>query len=435
MIGIGENLIMDICIIGKGGKEDALQKHAKKHGHTVKLITGTLDTLVRQAEGSDLTIVGPEQPLVDNISEMFASTGLRLFGPSREASELEGSKAFAKVLMRKYGIPTAEYDIAATPEDAKISVMKLMRQDGCGVIKADGLAAGKGVILFNTQEDGYAAIDQMMVTKVFGLAGEKVVIERRLRGTEISFIALTDGKTVLPLASSQDHKAVYERVTDRERFKKNTGFDFGQTGYNTGGMGAFSPSPLMDERLYARIMDRIMSPAVRAMAEDCRPFMGVLYAGLMIDEQGDPSVLEFNVRFGDPETQPLLMRLKSDLVPYFCASIEGQLDKMLPLEWDSRFAVGVVMAARNYPQTPDKGPKGNEYIILGMDAANALPNTTVFEAGVRRDEHGLPRVNGGRVLCVTSLGTTLQEAADKAYSGVSKISWEGEYHRTDIGYR
>ena len=359
-----------------------------------------------ETEGIDLTVVGPEAPLTMGIVDVFQSRGLRIFGPSQKAAEIEGSKVFAKTLMKKYGIPTAAFE---TFEDYRQAVDYVKGWKNPMVVKADGLAAGKGVVLCPTAEEALRALDQIMVQKTFGAAGRRVVIEELLTGEEASFLAFVDGRTVLPLASSQDHKPIYDN----------------DQGPNTGGMGAYSPAPVVSERVHRQILEKIMIPAMEGMAAEGRPYKGVLYAGVMIQDE-EPKALEFNARLGDPETQPLLTRMKSDLIPILIATLEGSLSS-LRVDWDERASVCVVMASAGYPGSYEKGK-----IIFGLDEAAKLPDTFVFHAGTAwRD--GNVVTSGGRVLGVTALGMGIGEAIRRAYDAVARIHWEGAYYRKDIG--
>ncbi len=359
-----------------------------------------------RTEKIDLTVVGPEDPLSGGIVDAFEAEGLRIFGASRRAAEIESSKSFAKYLMTKYRIPTADGESFTNLKKAQAYVQD---KGAPIVVKADGLAAGKGVIVCTTVEEALEALDRIMVAKEFGEAGKKVVVEDCLVGEEASFLAFTDGKTVLPLPTSQDHKAVFDD----------------DKGPNTGGMGAYSPAPVVDALMHKRVMKEIMIPTVKAMAAEGRPYKGVLYAGLMIE--GDtPRVLEFNGRFGDPEAQPLLMRLKSDLVPIMEAVIDERLDQA-SLEIDPRAAVCVVMASGGYPGKYAKG-----HPIQGLDKAARMRDVVVFHAGTDAKE-GAVVTNGGRVLGVTALGETIDGAIKKAYKAVAKITWKGAQHRSDIG--
>lgn len=359
-----------------------------------------------EKESIDLTVVGPEAPLTMGIVDFFQKRGLTICGPSAQAAELEGSKAFAKEFMKKYNIPTADHMTFSSPEEAK----KHVKEQGTPfVVKADGLAAGKGVILAMTEKEALDAIDSIMIKKNFGTAGNKLVIEELLRGEEASFLAFTDGETVVPMPSSQDHKAIYD----------------GDQGPNTGGMGAYSPAPVVTPEISEKVMKKIMIPTIKGMAAEGRKYRGILYAGLMIDK-GEPWVLEFNTRFGDPETQPLLVKMKNDLLPVLEATIAGTL-KEIKIEWDARPAVCVVMASSGYPGTYEKGK-----IISGLEAAEQVKEAFVFHAGTAW-KNGNIVTNGGRVLGVTALGDTIREAINQAYKAVSMIAWEGAYHRKDIG--
>lgn len=356
----------------------------------------------------DLTMVGPEASLVLGIVNKFQSLDLTIFGPTQAAAEMEGSKTFMKMILKKYGIATAAYEAFTDPEAAKVYI----REQGAPiVVKASGLAAGKGVLLCKTLDEAFAAVDQTMVDKAFGDAGNEIVVEEFLEGEEASFIALVDGKNILPLAGSQDHKAVGE----------------GDTGLNTGGMGAYSPAPVLTEEMYQKAMDEVMRPTVDGMAAEGRPYVGVLYAGLMIKE-GAIKVLEFNCRFGDPETQPILMRMKSDLVPLLLAGAQGELAGRT-IDWDERTALCVVMASGGYPEAYDKG-----HVIDGLDEAAAIDDLVVFHAGTSFVGDTVV-THGGRVLGVTALGATVAEAQAKALEGVEKINWKDANHRRDIGYR
>jgi len=365
-----------------------------------------------RAQAIDLSIVGPEAPLVAGVVDAFAEAGLRCFGPSRAAAQLEGSKAFTKDFLARHRIPTAAYSSFSELEPA----LAYLREVGAPiVIKADGLAAGKGVILAEDLATAEAALRDMLGAGRFGAAGARVVIEEFLRGEEASFIALVDGAHILPLATSQDHKAR----------------DAGDRGPNTGGMGAYSPAPVVTPEVEARILREVMEPTVAALAAEGTPYVGFLYAGLMIDAEGAPRVLEFNCRLGDPETQPLLMRLRSDLVDLCeAASIasNGRLDA-IEADWDPRPALGVVMAAAGYPDAYERGHR-----IGGLEDAEDA-ETKVFHAGTRLDEAGQVLTNGGRVLCVTALGDSVAEAQKRAYAALDRIHWEGAFCRRDIGHR
>jgi phosphoribosylamine--glycine ligase len=354
----------------------------------------------------DLTVVGPELPLTLGITGEFESRGLRIFGASQKAAMLEGSKVFAKRLMRKYKIPTGFFQTFYNVEDARRYVQEVGAPI---VVKADGLAAGKGVLVCPTVPEALDAVKRIMEDKVFGDAGEKVVIEEYLTGEEASFLAFTDGETVLPMASTQDHKPAFDD----------------DKGPNTGGMGAYSPAPLVTDEAHRKIMDQVMIPAVRAMAAEGCPFRGVLYAGLMI-KAGEPRVLEFNVRFGDPEAQPLLVRMDCDLLPVLEAVVDRRLHEVA-IQWRPEAAVCVVMAAAGYPGAHDRGKP-----ISGLKTAARMRDVVVFHAGTALVA-GKVVTNGGRVLGVTALGTDLGEAIGRAYRAVEKIGWDGIHYRTDIG--
>lgn len=419
---------MKVLIIGNGGREHALAWKVARDSNVTHVYVapgnaGTasehnvsnvnIDVLAipelvafAQQEKIDLTIVGPEAPLVAGVVDQFAAAGLTIFGPTRAAAQLEGSKAFSKDFLARHNIPTAAYQNFTDVEAAKAYV----RQQGAPiVIKADGLAAGKGVILAQSEAEAFAAIDHMLAGNAFGEAGHRVVIEEFLLGEEASFIVMVDGEHILPLATSQDHKAR----------------DNGDKGPNTGGMGAYSPAPVVTPDIHQRAMQEVIIPTVQGMSREGTPYTGFLYAGLMIDAQGTPKVLEFNCRFGDPETQPVLMRLQSSLVELCLAATRGELDKV-EAQWDSRPALGVVMAAGGYPEAYHKGDE-----IIGIEQVS---NAKVFQAGTRVED-GKTVTNGGRVLCVTALGNTIKEAQQRAYEGVKAIKWSNAYYRTDIGYR
>lgn len=419
---------MKVLVIGGGGREHALvwklkqskkvksvfcapgNAGIKKHATCLDLAADDIKGLLEfsLSENIDLAIVGPEDPLTKGIVDAFTEKGLRIFGPSQAAAELEGSKVFTKDFLKKHDIPSAEYKVFQKRNQAKKYIDKIGVP--C-VVKADGLAAGKGVILAHTVEDAKAAVDLIMKEKAFGDAGDKVVIEEFLFGEEASFIAFTDGKTVLPLPSSQDHKAIFE----------------GDRGPNTGGMGAYSPAPVVDKRMTMRIMNEVMLPTVRGMAKEGRPYKGMLYAGLMINGD-DIKVLEFNCRFGDPECQPLLMRMKSDLVEVLEACIDEELEKV-ELDIDPRPTVCVVMSSEGYPGSYTKGKP-----IAGLIVAGRVPGVEVFHAGTATENRRTVN-NGGRVLGVTAIGNTIEKALQQAYLAVDKIDWEGCYYRSDIGHR
>jgi phosphoribosylamine---glycine ligase len=355
----------------------------------------------------DLTIVGPEAPLTRGIVDLFRQKGLNIVGPTQSAARIEGSKSFAKDLMKKYDIPTADYQ-SFTDHTEALSYIKKARVPL--VIKADGLAAGKGVFPCRTTEEALDALDRIMVRKVFGDAGNTVVVEEFLTGEEASFLVFTDGHTVLPMPACQDHKAIYD----------------GDQGPNTGGMGAYSPAPVVTPELENRIMEKIMIPTIEGLASEGCPYEGVLYAGLMIKD-GDPKVLEYNARFGDPEAQPLLMRMKSDLAAVLNAIVRRELDK-ITLEWDSRASVCVVMASKGYPGSYEKGK-----IIRGLEDVVIMDDIMVFHAGTDINMEGHYETTGGRVLGVTSVAPGIASAIDLAYKAVSKIHWDGCYYRRDIG--
>jgi phosphoribosylamine--glycine ligase len=419
---------MNILVIGSGGREHALVWKIRQSprvrnvfcapgnpgiatlAQCVAIAADALEDLLAFAleKKIDLTVVGPEVPLAAGIVDLFSAKGLKIFGPSAKAAELEASKAFAKDIMQRYGIPTAKGQSFKDMDQALAFSEAL---GGQVVVKADGLAAGKGVIVCHSLEEARGAIQSMLGDKTFGDAGATILVEERLDGEEASFIALTDGRTVLPLPSSQDHKAVSD----------------GDKGPNTGGMGAYSPAPVVDLFMQRKIMKEVMEPAVKAMAREGRPFKGVLYAGLMIHKD-QIRVLEFNARFGDPETQPLMMRIQSDLVDLMEAVVDERLDAAV-LKVDPRVAVCVVMAAGGYPGVYAKGD-----ILSGLEKAGSHPDTMVFHAGTARNEAHVV-TNGGRVLGVTALGNTVQEAREQAYCAVSDISFNNCHYRKDIAMK
>ena len=365
-----------------------------------------------KAENIDFVVVGPEAPLVAGLVDQLAAVGIKAFGPSAQAARLEGSKGFMKDFFARHKVPTAAYGRFT---DAGLAKNFISQQGAPIVVKADGLAAGKGVILCQSIAEAHAAIDTIMTDKAFGAAGDEVVVEEFLHGEEASFFAIVDGTTALPLAAAQDHKAVGD----------------GDTGPNTGGMGAYSPAPIVDAVMQTRIMAEVIMPTVRGMAEEGCPFKGVLFAGLMIGKDG-PKTLEFNVRFGDPECEVLMARLKSDLLPALIAAVDGQL-KNFDLRWHDEAALTVVMAAKGYPGTPQKGT-----VIEGLDAAAKIDGVTVFHAGTKtetRDGKSVIVANGGRVLAITAAGKTIGEAQVLAYKGVDAIRWPGGFCRRDIGWR
>ena len=421
---------MKILVIGAGGREHALAWKLAQSARVTEVLVapgnaGTasegkcrnvgvaatdIDGLVElvRREHVAVTVVGPEAPLVAGVVDRFRVEGLRIFGPSAAAAQLEGSKAFAKAFLARHGIPTAHYAVHSDLDQA----LAYVREKGAPiVIKADGLAAGKGVVVAMTLEEAEAAVTDMLSGNAFGEAGSRVVIEEFLTGEEASFISMVDGRTALPMATSQDHK----RVGD------------GDTGPNTGGMGAYSPAPVVTPDVHARVMREVVEPTVRGMVADGIPFTGFLYAGLMIDEAGAPKVIEFNVRFGDPETQPVMLRLQSDLLELVEAAIDGRLDQV-EARWDPRPSLGVVMAAEHYPGTPRVGDAINAWDVPEVEGTN------VFHAGTRLVD-GKAVTAGGRVLCVCALGDSVADAQRRAYEAVAGISWHGEFHRHDIGWR
>lgn len=425
---------MNVLVIGGGGREHALawKLAASEKVQRVFVAPGNGGTALdkrltnvaltdpqaladfAQAEKVQLTVVGPEAPLSQGVVDVFRARGLRIFGPTQSAARLESSKAFAKDFMKRHGIPTAAYETFTDPVAAHAFVDKLGAPI---VIKADGLAAGKGVVVAMTLAEAHEAVRFMLEDNTLGVVhnegGARVVIEEFLQGEEASFIVLVDGKNVLPLATSQDHK----RIGD------------GDTGPNTGGMGAYSPAPVVTPNVHARAMHEIILPTVAGMARDGVPFTGFLYAGLMIDANGQPKTLEFNTRMGDPETQPILMRLKSDLVDVLVHACDGTLDQV-ELQWDRRFALGVVMAAAGYPATPRKGD-----VITGLPADPAgSDDVMVFHAGTALQDGRLV-TTGGRVLCVTALGDSARTAQQRAYEAVQAIHFDGAQFRSDIGHR
>ena len=422
---------MKVLVIGSGGREHALAwKLAQSPRVTDVLVApgnaGTarepkcrnvainatdLDALLQLAreEAVHLTVVGPEGPLVLGIVDRFRAAGLRIFGPTRAAAQLEGSKAFAKDFLARHRIPTAYY---AVFDDVELALQHVRDVGAPIVIKADGLAAGKGVVVAMKLWEAEDAIRDMLEGNAFGAAGSRVVVEEFLDGEEASFISIVDGTTALPMATSQDHK----RVRD------------GDTGPNTGGMGAYSPAPVVTPEVHARVLREVVEPTVRGMIADGHPFTGFLYAGLMIDKAGAPKVIEFNVRFGDPETQPVMLRLRSDLLDLLDAAVDEALAGV-SADWDPRPSLGVVMAASPYPEAPRTGDA-----IHGLD--ESVPaDAKVFHAGTRLDEDGAVLTAGGRVLCACALGASVADAQRRAYAVVQAIGWDGEFHRSDIGWR
>ena len=422
---------MNVLVIGSGGREHALAWQsaqdpdveqvfvapgnagtALEPGLTnVDIAVDNLPGLVEFArnEQIDITIVGPEAPLVAGVVDAFTDAGLKCFGPTQSAAQLEGSKAFSKDFLAKHNIPTADYQVFTEVAPAHAYLEEVGAPI---VVKADGLAAGKGVILAQTVLEAKNAVTDMLSGNKFGEPGPRVVIEECLQGEEASFIVMADGEHILSMATSQYHKAR----------------DNGDTGPNTGGMGAYTPAPVVTRDIYARIMDEVIRPTVEGMAADGHPYTGFLYAGIMITPEGTPKVLEYNCRFGDPETQPIMMRLKSSLPKLCLAATEKRLDQ-IDAQWDDRAALGVVMAAGGYPGSYPKGD-----VIHGIEQANAA-TTKVFHAGTATNDAGELVTAGGRVLCVTALGENVTDAQANAYRAVNKIEWAQAYYRTDIGYR
>ena len=421
---------MKVLVIGNGGREHALTWKAAQSDLVSEVFVapgnpGTalepktknvnigvcdIDALADFAEKEkiDLTIVGPEAPLVAGIVDEFKKRNLKIFGPTKAAAQLEGSKSFTKDFLMRHNIPTAKYKNFT---DVNEALSYLDSVEIPVVVKADGLAAGKGVIVAQTRQEAKDAVKDMLSGNAFGEAGCKVVIEDFLSGEEASFIVMVDGKNVLPMATSQDHK----RVGD------------GDQGPNTGGMGAYSPAPVVTKTVYDRVMEQIIYPTVKGMAAENNEYVGFLYAGLMIDDAGNPKVIEFNCRFGDPETQPIMMRMKSDLVELCDAACDGKLDTKT-CEYDERPAVGVVLAAEGYPQSPRKGD-----VISGLESA-AEPGSKIFQAGTKQTD-GKIVTSGGRVLCATAMGSDIKEARDNAYKLAETVSWNGMFYRNDIAYR
>jgi phosphoribosylamine--glycine ligase len=421
---------MNILVVGSGGREHALAwKLAAPDSvscvfvapgnagtalepklENVALDPMDIEGLAAFAEQNEcvLTVIGPEAPLVAGIVDHFTEKGLACFGPTAGAAQLEGSKSFTKDFLARHNIPTASYAVFTEVEPA----LAYVREQGAPiVIKADGLAAGKGVIVAMTLDEAEAAVQDMLADNKFGDAGARVVVEGFLEGEEASFIVMVDGENVLPMATSQDHKRIGE----------------GDTGPNTGGMGAYSPAPVVTDAVHAKVMEQVIWPTVRGMAAEGHPYTGFLYAGLMIDADGNPSVIEYNCRFGDPETQPIMHRLESDLAALCLAALDRRLDEHTA-QWDPRPAVGVVLAAGGYPGSYEKG-----HPIAGLDT-DWPASTKVFHAGTRQDSDAIT-TQGGRVLCVSALGDSIRDAIDAAYRGVDQISWQGMVVRRDIGWR
>jgi phosphoribosylamine--glycine ligase len=424
------DLLMKILIVGNGGREHALAWKAKQSANVEKVFVapGNAGTALEsgvenvaiavddiagllafaQQENIELTIIGPEVPLVLGVVDSFQQAGLACFGPSAKAAQLEGSKTFCKDFMSRYQIPTAAYQSFTEVHPA----IAYIQQHGAPiVVKADGLAAGKGVIVAQTEAEAIAAVEDMLSGNAFGDAGHRVVIEEFLVGEEASFIVMADGKHALAMATSQDHKAR----------------DNGDKGPNTGGMGAYSPAPIVTPEIHQRVMQEVIAPTLKGMADDGLPYTGFLYAGLMISPEGEIKVLEYNCRFGDPETQPIMMRLKSDLVELCETALAGNLDKVSS-EWDERVALGVVLASGGYPDNYQSGA-----IISGLPAVDA-ENSKVFHAGTRQIGDDIVTA-GGRVLCACALGKDIQDAQNNAYILAKPIDWNGIYYRTDIGFK
>ncbi|RUM42626.1 MAG: phosphoribosylamine--glycine ligase [Desulfurobacterium sp.] len=418
---------MKVLVVGSGGREHALAwKLAQsplvkkvfgtpgnpgiaKVGECVNIPVTDVKAIADFAEREkiDLTVVGPEAPLVAGIVDEFEKRGLRIFGPTKAAAQLEGSKAFAKEMMEKWGVPTADFRVFDNPEEAKAYI----REKGAPiVVKADGLAAGKGVTVAKTVEEALQAVDKIMVEKIFGEAGNKVVIEDCLVGEEASYLVVTDGERFIPLATSQDHKQVFD----------------GDRGPNTGGMGAYSPAPVLSPKMEEEVQEKVIKPILKGMKEEGHPFKGILYAGLMITEEG-PKVLEFNVRFGDPEAQVILRRLSTDLTEVFNSVIDGKL--LDELSWIPETAICVVLASKGYPGKYEKGKE-----ITGIEEAEKLDNVVIFHAGTAVKEGKLV-TNGGRVLNVTALGKDISEARENVYRAIEKVHFDGMHFRKDIGLK
>ncbi|MGE0829484.1 MAG: phosphoribosylamine--glycine ligase [Hyphomonadaceae bacterium] len=421
---------MKILIVGGGGREHALgwKLAQDSGGHEILAAPGNPGlaeigrcvsikaddsaeiAALAAREQADLVVIGPEGPLAAGVADRLAQIGVPTFGPSAAAAELESSKAFMKDFCRRHGVPTAEYKVF---DDAIRAKAYLGEREPPFVIKADGLAQGKGVIIAETRAQADAAVDEILFLRKFGTAGQRIVIEDFLPGEEASFFAICDGETALPLIAAQDHKRAFD----------------GDKGPNTGGMGAYSPAPVFTDAMRDLTMERIILPTVRGMKAEGRPFKGVLFAGLMISSDG-PHLIEFNVRFGDPECQTLMRRLSSDLAPLLMAAARGELAAAQAPEWDARPCATIVYAANGYPDEPLTGS-----VIRGVEEANAIEDVVVFHAGTRKDEDGALRANGGRVLAVTALGKDLSHALAAAYHAVERIDWPGGFYRRDIGWR
>ena len=420
---------MKVLIVGSGGREHALSwkisqspkvtdifvapgnggTELEKKITNIDIDSSDIEGLINfaKSEQIDLTIVGPEDPLVNGITNRFEENNLMCFGPTREAAQLEGSKEFMKIFLDKYSIPSAQYESFTNEKEA----LNYIEKKGCPiVIKADGLAAGKGVTIAYTEDEAKEAIHQSMNSQIFGDAGKKVVIEEFLYGEEASFIVMTDGKTAIPFASSQDHKAR----------------DDGDNGPNTGGMGAYSPAPIVNKEIHNKIMNEVIYPTLEGLEKEGLKYIGFLYAGMMIDANNNLKVLEFNCRFGDPETQPIMMRLKSDLAELCLDACKNQLQSS-ELDWDDRKSLGVVMASKGYPYKYE-----NNQDIKNLPESQS--DLKVFHAGTKV-ENGVLKSNGGRVLCVTALGSSVHSAQQKVYNAIAKVSWDNSYYRKDIGYK
>jgi len=402
-ISQSENVERIFVAPGNAGTEDEAKTT------NIDISSNDIDSLIKFSKEKkiNLVVVGPEDPLVNGITDQFNAAGINCFGPSAEAAKLEGSKVYSKMFMQKHGIPTANFstfdDIFEAQNYAKDKAYPL-------VIKADGLAAGKGVVIVENYESASKIITEFMNENKFGEAGNKIVIEEFLTGQEVSFIVMVNGEEILPLATSQDHKTIGE----------------GDKGLNTGGMGAYSPVPFVNEKLNEKIIDNVIRPTVKGLASEGIHFRGFLYAGLIIDENLEVKVLEYNCRFGDPETQPIMMRLESDLYDLIDSCFKGGLDKF-PIEWNSDMALGVIMSSQGYPESYETGME-----IKGLNSINN--NIKVFHSGTKNENDKI-LTNGGRVLCVTSLGNDIKQSRDLAYSATSKINWKGCYFRKDIGFR
>ena len=423
--------MMNVLIVGSGGREHAFTWKASQSDLVEKIFVapgnaGTslepkaenidisasdIDALISfsKKENIDLVIVGPEDPLVNGITDEFKKVGINCFGPESLGAQLEGSKDFAKAFMKRHNIPTANYESFTDANEAKKYIQK---NELPQVIKADGLAAGKGVVIVEDYETAYKAIDEFISETKYGDAGRKIIIEDFLKGQELSYIVMVNETEYLPLATSQDHKTIGE----------------GDIGLNTGGMGAYSPVPFVNDELDIRIKKEVIDPTVRGLADDGIAFRGFLYAGLMIDSNLNPKVLEYNCRFGDPETQPIMLRLKSDLIDMIQTCFSGDVSNY-EIEWDKKSAMGVVMSSKGYPESYETGKE-----ISGLDALSEKDDIKVFHSGTLLESNNI-LTDGGRVLCVTALGEDLSESHKNAYSAVKQINWDGKYYRKDIGFR